>query len=52
MKDIEQLLASVGVLPESPIGRIAIELSDRIDRLEREVLPQDVDPANDDFGDR
>lgn len=41
MKDIEKLLQSLGILPESPVGRIAVALSDRIERLEREVLPQD-----------
>jgi hypothetical protein len=44
VKDIEKLLHQVGVLPESPIGRLVIALSERIDRLEREVLPQDPPP--------
>lgn len=41
MKDIEEQLQALGILPASPIGRIAVALSDWIDRLEREVLPQD-----------
>jgi hypothetical protein len=41
MKDIEKLLHGLGVLPESPIGRIAVALSDRVERLEREILPED-----------
>jgi hypothetical protein len=44
VKDIEVLLQSVGVLPESPIGRLVIALSERIERLEREVLPQESRP--------
>lgn len=44
MKEIEELLQSLGILPESPIGRIAVALSDRVERLEREILPQDPDP--------
>lgn len=44
MTDIEKLLAKIGILPESPMGLIATHLSNRIDRLEREILPQDPPP--------
>ena len=44
VNEIDELLRKVGVLPESPIGRLVVALNERIERLEREILPQEPGP--------
>lgn len=37
MSELDELMLRLGILPESPIGRLAAALSERIDRLEAEL---------------